>query len=256
MPEVSLSRPSDHVALIRIDRPEAMNALSLGVRQQIAEIVNELNEDDETRVIVLTGGEKVFAAGADVAELNKRDVLSNQFRLSRVAWDALDSCRKPIIAAVNGYALGGGCELALHCDIIIVGDQTKVGQPEVRLGIMPGAGGTQRFVRATGKYQAMRWLMTGDQIPAQTAYEIGLVSEVVPEAEVQSHALKLAEKIAKLPPLAIEGSKQAVIMGAEASLPTALAFENKIFQLLFASEDRTEGTSAFLEKRKPEFKGK
>ncbi|MBM3596180.1 MAG: hypothetical protein FJX31_10500, partial [Alphaproteobacteria bacterium] len=133
MPEVSLSSPSEHVAVIRIDRPEAMNALSLGVRQQIAQIVNELNDDDKTRVIVLTGGEKVFAAGADVAELNKRDVLSNQFRLSRIAWDALDSCRKPIIAAVNGYALGGGCELALHCDIIIVGNETKVGQPEVRL---------------------------------------------------------------------------------------------------------------------------
>ncbi len=256
MSEVLLSRPADHVAVIRIDRPQAMNALSLDVREQIAAIVRELNEDDDTRVIILTGGEKVFAAGADIGELRARTVLDKKFRTSRVAWEALEACRKPVIAAVNGYALGGGCELALHCDIIIAGDQTKLGQPEIRVGIMPGAGGTQRFLRATGKFAAMRYLLTGDQIPAQTAYEIGLISEVVPEAEVQDYCLKLAQKIARMPPLAIEASKQAVILGAEASLPTALAFENKMFQLLFASEDREEGTAAFLEKRKPEFKGK
>lgn len=256
MAEVLLENPQDGVALLRVNRPEAMNALSMSVRALLADHINTLDADPAIRAIVITGDEKAFAAGADLVELSKRAVLDPAFRASRVAWTAIEACRKPIIAAINGFALGGGCELALHCDIIIAGEGAKFGQPEVKVGIMPGAGGTQRVLRAAGKYQAMRWLLTGDMFDARTALAMGLVSEVVADADVLPHALKIAGKLALLPPLAVDAIKEAVNRGADASLETALTLERKAFQLLFASEDRDEGIAAFLEKRKPVFKGR
>jgi enoyl-CoA hydratase len=254
--EVLREDVGEGVVLLRLNRPEVLNALSLSVRATLAALVTELDNDPACKAIVITGDERAFAAGADLAELKKRTVHDTQFRDSRVAWIALEACEKPIIAAVNGFALGGGCELALHCDIIIAGESAKFGQPEVKVGIMPGAGGTQRFLRATGKYQASRYLLTGDMIPAQTAFTIGLISEVVPDAEVLPHALKIAGKIAALPPLAVKASKEVMGLGVDASLTTALTLERKAFQLLFATEDRDEGIAAFLEKRKPAFKGR
>jgi len=254
--EVLRELPSDGVILLRLNRPEHMNALSLRVRELLATELNAMATDSAVRCVVITGDENVFAAGADVGELAKRKVIDDSFAKSRVAWIALESFPKPIIAAVNGFALGGGCELAMHCDILIAGEKARLGQPEVKLGIMPGAGGTQRLLRAAGKFAAMRWLLTGDTMSATEALRIGLVSEVVPDAEVLPYALKLASKLAALPPLALAAIKESVLLGADVPLTTALSLERKAFQLLFASEDRDEGIKAFEERRKPLFKGR
>lgn len=256
MAEVLEERPAPGVAMLRINRPEVLNALSMSVRQMMAEIITRLDVDDETRAIVITGDERAFAAGADLVELKARGVHDRTFLDSRVAWNAMESCRIPILAAVNGFALGGGCELALHCDIIIAGEGARFGLPEVRVGIMPGAGGTQRLLRAAGKFKAMRYALTGDHIAGSEAAAMGLVSEVVADAEVLPHTIKLASKIASLPPISVDYIKEAINLGADASLHTALTLERKAFQLLFATEDRTEGITAFLEKRKPSFQGR
>ncbi|MBI3515701.1 MAG: enoyl-CoA hydratase/isomerase family protein, partial [Proteobacteria bacterium] len=171
-------------------------------------------------------------------------------------WGPVTACMKPIIAAVNGFALGGGCELAMHCDIIVAGVGAKFGLPEVRVGIMPGAGGTQRLTRAVGKFHAMRMILTGAMISGEEAGRIGLASEVVPDAEVLPTALKLADQIAALPPLSVMSIKEVVIAGADASLETSLMLERKAMHLLFAAQDRREGVTAFLEKRKPKFEGR
>jgi enoyl-CoA hydratase len=256
MSEILREQPSDGVALLRINRPERLNALSMSVRATLARHVDELVRDEAVRCIVITGDEKAFAAGADVAELAKRTPLDPDFAKSRASWLYIEQCPKPVIAAVNGFALGGGCELALHCDIIVAGEGAKLGQPEVKLGIMPGAGGTQRFLRVAGKFSAMRWLLTGDMLSAAEAKQIGLVSEVVPDADVLTHSLALAAKIAALPPLAVAAIKETLLAGADAPLGAALLMERKAFQLLFASEDHTEGLNAFMERRKPQFKGR
>jgi enoyl-CoA hydratase len=253
---VLVEQPAEGIALIRINRPEVHNALNAEVRGEIARQIVALDADDDVHAIVITGGDKVFAAGADLVELRQRSLHDKAFRASRQAWAMIESCRIPIIAAVNGLALGGGCELALHCDIIIAGESASFGQPEIRLGIMPGAGGTQRILRAAGKFGAMRYLLTGDYIPAPVALRMGLVSEVVPDAVVESHAIRIASKIAALSPLAVDAVKEAVILGEDASLEAALVLERKSFQLLFGTEDREEGIGAFLEKRKPSFRGR
>jgi enoyl-CoA hydratase/carnithine racemase len=256
MAEVIEERPAAGVALLRLNRPEALNALSMSIRQTLAEVITRLDGDGETRAIVITGNDKAFAAGADLAELKARKVHDKAFRESRVAWVAMESCRIPIIAAVNGFALGGGCELALHCDVIIAGEGARFGLPEVRLGIMPGAGGTQRLLRAAGKFKAMRYALTGDHISGADAAQMGLASECVADAEVLPHALRIAAKIAAAPPIAVDAIKEVIGLGEDASLETALVLERKAFQLLFATEDRDEGISAFLEKRKPTFRGR
>lgn len=255
MSEVELERPAEGVAVVRLNRPEVRNALNAAVRQQLAEHFTALGSDDATRCIIISGGEKVFAAGADLRDMVERTPVEMMARHSERLWQPIASCPKPVIAAVNGYALGGGCELAMLADIIVAGEGASFGQPEVRVGIMPGAGGTQRLTRAVGKYRAMRMLLTGEPVAARDALAMGLVSEVVADSEVFSTAMKIATTIAALPPLAILQIKDAVLFGQDASIDAAMALERKAFQLLFSTTDQKEGMRAFLEKRKPEFKG-
>ncbi len=253
---VLVERPSENVALVRINRPEARNALNMEVRRLIAQRMAEVADDEAVRCIVLTGNEKAFAAGADIKEMANAGTIEMMQRGTLKLWRAIAECPKPVIAAVNGFALGGGCELAMTCDIIVAGESAKFGQPEVKIGIIPGGGGTQRLIRAVGKYKAMRYVLTGDIFSAQEAFSMGLVSELVPDAEVEKRAVEMAKQIAELPPLAIEQAKEAVLRGMDASLETGLALETKAIQLLFSSQDQKEGMAAFIEKRKPKFIGK
>lgn len=255
-PVVLLERPTEGVALVRINRPEARNALNLEVRKLIALHLTDLGEDETTRCIVLTGNDKSFAAGADIKEMANAGTIEMLMRGTHKLWRAIAACPKPVIAAVSGLALGGGCELAMTCDIIIAGDSAKFGQPEVKIGIIPGGGGTQRFTRAAGKYKTMRYVLTGDLFGAKEAFDMGLVSEIVADAEVEKRALEMAVQIAALPPLAIQQAKEAVLRGMDAALETGLALETKSIQLLFSSQDQKEGMAAFIEKRKPKFLGK
>jgi enoyl-CoA hydratase len=256
MSEVLRETVSEGVAVIRLNRPERLNALSLSMRTSLAAAFHSMSDDESVRAVVITGDMRAFAAGADVEELATRQAIDANFTKARVAWIAMEAFPKPIIAAVNGLALGGGCELAMHCDIIIAGEGALFGQPEVKLGIMPGAGGTQRLLRAIGKFAAMRVLLTGDPMSAADALRVGLVSEVLPDADVLPHALKVAGRIATLAPLAVASIKEAVLAGEDVPLSTALALERKAFQLLFATEDRREGIEAFLAKRKAQFRGR
>ncbi|MCO6056007.1 enoyl-CoA hydratase-related protein [Pseudomonas sp. MOB-449] len=252
-PLVRLERPEAGVALLTLNRPDVRNALNLALRAELARQVRHLGDCTETRVIVITGGDRVFAAGADLAELVDAGPLQLQQRRLEQYWQALARCRKPLIAAVNGLALGGGCELAMHCDLIVAGASARFAQPEVRLGIMPGAGGTQRLLRAVGKFQALRMLFFGCTVDAREALAMGLASEVADDA--LPRALQLAAELTCLPPLALEQIKEVVRDGAELPLEQALALERRAFQLLFDSHDQKEGMRAFLEKRTPEYLG-
>jgi len=254
-PVVLVERPAEGVALVRINRPEARNALNMEVRTLIAQYLTEQADDPAVRCIVLTGNDKAFAAGADIKEMSGLGSIEMLQRGTLKLWRTIAACPKPVIAAVSGFALGGGCELAMTCDIIIAGESARFGQPEVKIGISPGGGGTQRLTRAVGKFKAMRYVLTGDLFGAREAYQMGLVSELVPDAEVEKRALEMAKQIAELPPLAIEMAKEAVLRGMDAALDTGLALETKAIQLLFSSQDQKEGMAAFIEKRKPKFTG-
>jgi enoyl-CoA hydratase len=251
---ITIDKPSDHVALIRINRPEARNALNQAVRLEIAAAVATFAVDDSVRVLIIAGSDSVFAAGADIKAM--AGATPATLMAMPDTWDGLRRFPKPVIAAVNGWALGGGCELAMHADIIIAGESARFGQPEIKVGIMPGAGGTQRLTRAVGKFKAMKLLLTGEPVSAREAEAMGLVSEVVPDAEVMPRALAMAADIAKLPPLAARKIKELVLAGADMPLDHALKMERQAFQLLFATEDQKEGMAAFIDKRKPAFKGR
>ncbi len=255
MPEILLERPRHDVLLVRLNRPEAKNALNNAVRMQLAEAFTEAAADDTLRAIVLTGNAEAFAAGADIKDMAEAGAIEIMLRRTHLLWRAIAQCPKPVIAAVNGYALGGGCELAMHADIIIAGESAQFGQPEVRVGIMPGAGGTQRLLRAVGKFKAMKMVLTGKPVTAREAEAMGLVSEVVADAEVLPAALALAQTIAAMPPLAVQQIKEVMLAGADAPLETALMLERKAFQLLFDSKDQKEGMRAFAEKRRPDYQG-
>ncbi len=256
MSEVLLEKPADGIAVVRLNRPEVRNALNLTVRELLAKHFTDLGSDEATRCIIVTGGDKVFAAGADIRDMVDRTPIEIMARRTGNLWEPIATCPKPVIAAVNGYALGGGCELAMHADIIVAGEGASFGQPEVRVGIMPGAGGTQRLTRAVGKYRAMRMLLTGEPVTARDALAMGLVSDVVPDGEVFETALRIAKTIASMPPIAVMQIKEVVLAGQDAPLEAALMLERKAFQLLFATSDQKEGMRAFLEKRKPEFRGR
>jgi enoyl-CoA hydratase/carnithine racemase len=249
-------RPAPRVALLRINRPEARNAINLDIRTALAERCRALAQDSQTACVVITGDEKAFAAGADVkllAECSSEQVAA--LELEKL-WAPIERFPKPLIAAVEGFALGAGCELAMHADIIVASESARFGLPEVKLGIMPGAGGTQRLVRAVGKFAAMRLLLTGDMFSGARAHELGLASEVTPPGGAVARALELAVQIAALPPLALRAIKQAALQGPEQPLDAALAFERSLFQSLFDTQDQKEGMRAFIEKRQPSFEGK
>jgi enoyl-CoA hydratase len=253
MAVVELSRPSEHVALVRINRPDARNALNKDVRALINQYFTELSEDTQTRVIVLAGSEKFFIAGGDIKEMNSRPTVAHAILADRTT--NLMACRKPVIAAVNGYALGGGCEYAMQCDIVIASEGATFGQPEVKLGLVPGAGGTQRLPRVVGKHNAMYMLLTGRFVNAADALRMGLISEIVPGSNCDARALELAEEIAALPPLTVMQIKDSVLSGADIPLSAALQIERKAHELMYGTQDMREGTNAFSEKRKPGFKG-
>lgn len=243
------------VALIRLRRPEALNALSLPLREELRRALVEIEADERIGAAVVTGDEKAFAAGADVKTLAtwgpKEVAASTELR---GAWDQLRIGKTPIIAAVAGFALGAGCELAMMCDFILAADNARFGQPEIKLGTIPGAGGTQRLTRLVGKSKAMEMVLTGRMIDAAEAERCGLVSRIVPLADLVGEALKVAAAIAELSPPVVRLARQAVDKALETSLSEGLAFEQAAFESTFALDDRREGMTAFLEKRKPQFK--
>jgi enoyl-CoA hydratase/carnithine racemase len=256
MSVVLVERPAEGVLLLRINRPEQRNALNLAVRKGLAAALTAAADDPSVRAAIITGDEKAFAAGADLREVKDKGPFDYRDLGFHKLWDEIAAFPKPLIAAVNGFALGGGCELALHCDIIVAGENAKFGQPEVRNGILPGGSGTQRLTRAVGKYKAMWLTLTAEMVSGHEAAAMGLASIAVPDAEVLPRALAAAEKIANMAPIAVEFTKEAVLKGGDAALSTGLSLERKMLWLLMGTEDRREGTAAFLEKRKPKFKGK
>lgn len=244
------------VAVATLNRSDKLNALSAELLQMLAENLETLNADKDVRVVVITGGTKVFAAGADIQAMAEASPVDILLRNTRQLWQRLWALDKPLIAAVNGVAFGGGCELAMSCDLIVAGESARFGQPEIKLGIMPGAGGTQRLARALGPYRAMELILTGEPISAAEAHAAGLVNRVVADDRVLEEALSLATLIASRPAVAVRLARQAVRFGNERTLLEGLEIERRNYTLLYDTEDQKEGMRAFLEKREPKFKGK
>src|SRR5215472_197481 len=244
------------IGIVMLNRPRELNALRTQLVSELAAALEEFDRDEEIRCIIITGaGDKAFAAGADIKEMADKSpvqMMTGGFE----QWLRIKRIRKPVIAAVNGYALGGGCELAMHCDMIVASENARFGQPEIGIGIIPGAGGTQRLARTLGKYRTMEMVLTGAQVSAQELAEHGLVNRVVPKGEHLTEAIKLAKIVAAQAPIAARLAKEAVQAAFETSLEEGLEIERKNFFLLFTTEDMREGMHAFIEKRKAQFKGR
>ena len=256
--ETLLVERRDRVAIITINRPEKRNALNIKTREEGAALLEELSSDDNVRVVVFTGaGDKAFIAGADIAEFAGRTAsMQRDVMTRRSLFTAIDSFPKPVIAMINGYCLGGGCELALACDIRIASENASFGQPEINLGIIPGGGGTQRLTRLVGEGKAMELILSGEIVDARTAFSIGLVNHVVPLDQLEAKTMEIANRIAEKGPVALRLAKEAVKLASRSNLDEGLRREVDLFALCFATEDKDEGVQAFLEKRKPEFKGR
>ncbi|OLD05064.1 enoyl-CoA hydratase [archaeon 13_1_20CM_2_54_9] len=244
------------VGIIRLNRPKVLNALSFDVLREIVDALEKFDKDETIKATLLTGSDEAFSAGADIKELSEATPVSlierNQFAL----WDRLKRTAKPIVGAVSGYAYGGGCELAMNCDIIIASETAKFGQPEINIGIMPGAGGTQRLTRTIGKFRSMEMILTGQPITAREAEKHGLVNKVVPVEAYLQEAKKLAMQISQKAPVAVRLAKEAVLKAFDTPLEEGLQYERRNFYLLFSTEDMKEGMKAFTEKRPPHFKGR
>lgn len=244
------------VAVIRINRPKVLNALNLELMTDLAGKMEQFDADDSINVILLAGTERAWAAGADIGDMATASVNDMASRDQFAQWERIKRIKKPIVAAVSGFALGGGCELMMHCDVIVCSETARIGQPEINIGVMPGAGGTQRLTRAVGKALAMDVVLSGRFLSGQEAMSHGLVSRVVPPEHWFDEALKVATAIAAKPPIALRSAKEAVLKAQELPLSQGLEYERKLFYMLFDTEDQKEGMSAFVEKRKPTFKGR
>jgi len=246
----------DAVAVLRLDRPDARNALSPEMMEEVGAALERLDRDETVRAIVIAGSDEVFAAGADIRALHDRSFSDSLFHPASAFWKRVASCRTPLIAGVSGFALGGGCELALICDMIVASDSAEFGQPEITLGIIPGGGGTQRLVRVLGKQRAMELVLTGRRFSAKEAHDWGLINRVTRGGAWLNEAIDLGRVVASGPPIAAKLAKQAILAADETGLSAGLEQERRLYELAMATEDRVEGTSAFLEKRRPEFKGR
>lgn len=251
-----LVRTEDRIGVIQLNRPEVLNALNLRLMDELVHAVGTFDSADDIRVIVLHGNERAFAAGADIREMADAGAIEMLIRDQFAKWEKLKRTKVPLIAAVSGFALGGGCELAMICDMIIASETARFGQPEINIGVMPGAGGTQRLVRAIGKAQAMELVLTGKMMTAHEAMTAGLVTRVVATDVYLGEAMALAREIARRPPLSVRLAKESLLRSFETNLDGGLEYERRNFYLLFASEDASEGMSAFLEKRSPTWKGR
>ena len=245
-----------YIALIELNRPKDLNALNLQLMGELRDALKSLDEEDDVRVIIITGNEKAFAAGADIKEMAGKSAIDMLNADNFNTWEQIRRTKKPLIAAVSGFALGGGCELAMTCDMIVASETAKFGQPEIKIGVIPGAGGTQRLTKAIGKARAMEMVLTGKFIDATEAMAFGLINKIVPVELYLAEAVTLAKEIAEMSPIATKLGKEAVNRSFETHLDKGLTLERKNFYLAFASEDQKEGMQAFVEKRKPNYKGK
>jgi enoyl-CoA hydratase/carnithine racemase len=254
--ELVESSRDGNVVLLRLNRPEARNALSPELMEELASALEHLDPDPEVRCAVIAGSDKVFAAGADIKAMAERSFAEALRHPAASFWRRLAAIKTPMIAAVSGYALGGGCELALTCDMIVAAEGATFGQPEINLGIIPGGGGTQRLARVLGKQRAMEYVLTGKRFDAETARELGLVNRVTANDAWLNGAMSLAKEVAEKPPIATRLGKQAVLVAEETALSPGIENERRLYELAMATEDRVEGMTAFFEKREPKFEGK
>ncbi len=254
--DLVLAERDGAVAIARLNRPDARNALSADLMEQLASLVEDWDADEEVRCVVIAGGDDYFAAGADIKSMRDRSFQEAMTTPTAAQWPRLWGCKTPMVAAVSGYALGGGCELALLCDMIVASETAEFGQPEITLGIIPGAGGTQRLARVLGKQRAMELVITGRRMNAVEAQAVGIVNRVTGKREWFEQAIELAQVVARRPPIAVRLAKQAVQAADETPLGAGLEYERRLYELAMATEDRVEGMTAFIEKRKPEFRGR